>query len=359
MALKQMSMPRRAATASAWRATASRSRASSAVTCAAPPPTRISSAVASSTFSLRPTRWTTAPSRAYARATREPIAPAAPYTTAVFAWSSTSCLLGTFEGGGVAVAHAARHDRRHHSECRAGQRRGVQTVGEGRVRGIEQAAAHWLGQRARRVDGAAQWLIGARRRFGGQRGADVVPIDRASDRAQHRDAQRSPEFRRRLGDSGGCARTPRGHRADDEVSAQRPDRANPETDERRAGDDRREPGPGIGARENAEPDRSDQKAGSDDQRRPVRADEQRRKHRSGDDRAGGRQAPQPGFERPESEHELQILSGEELDPNGDEGGGGIGGQGGAESRRAEQREVEQGFRQHTLAGGKRGTEEDA
>ena len=71
-------LPKRSTSVSAWASTAPSSRASTTAVSASPPASRIDAATASSLSSVRPTRWTRAPSRAKARATAPPIGPPAP-----------------------------------------------------------------------------------------------------------------------------------------------------------------------------------------------------------------------------------------------------------------------------------------
>jgi hypothetical protein len=77
--LKQMSIPPApAATASACWSTARSSKASTTAVSATPPTARTCSATRSSGASVRPARWTLAPSRANAPATGVPMAPPPP-----------------------------------------------------------------------------------------------------------------------------------------------------------------------------------------------------------------------------------------------------------------------------------------
>lgn len=81
--------PAVASTSSAWRSTASRSSTSTSAACAEPATDRMSSAIARTLASVRPARYTCAPSAANARATALPIDPAAPYTIATL---PSSCM---------------------------------------------------------------------------------------------------------------------------------------------------------------------------------------------------------------------------------------------------------------------------
>ena len=222
----------------------------------------------------------------------------------------------------------------------------LQRPGERLACPVEQQGTQRFAQTLGRGHGATERGAGGLRRFGRNSGRDAPgeepSVDRGADAAEDGDAQGPAELRARLRDPGRRPR-PLGRRhAEDDVVRQRECRSEAQrvdhgTDDQ-GGRSRRTADLG----EDPETDGGHGQAAGHEWPGAQPTRDHRGQRRSDDEGDGERHRPQAGLERPHSEHELKVLGHEEEGPERHEGGEHVRREGGAESRRLEEPQVDQG-----------------